>query len=590
MIQANNTVYFLKNAPVDPSYDNVMQFSSESNQNSTFMSYLKPGFGFTGCALNNTGDTLYTSGLPGTYQDCNYLMWRNPQYDNKWFYAFIGNARFEAEGTTALDFKVDLYMTWYFEWQLLTSYMDREHVVDDTIGANLVPDSLDTGEFIVASDTKFGGASNDYTPVLLIAYSFSERALDIKCSIGDAASPTDIINIPYMRKQFSGGRVYSGLYSGTDYIAFDYLQGVSYPNKWISNLVRDGQIDKIQSITIIPKWLINYWPETQVDLIWWDEAGDEHSDGQVTAYVPGGVLWNNTPAIFNGAVSRPSTIDGYTPLNNKLFTMPYCFVSVDNGAGTAAEYGFEYGGGNSISIEQNGVIGGSPIMRITPLNYKGSDYAYQESIELTNFPLASYQYSAYENELGATRNTISGNEAVRQFQATRGGLAGTFGALLGGNQSSAPSSFGGALGGALGGSNFLGIQSATDYALESSQKLFAAEDRLREPAVVKGSNATSMNAALKELCFRARVKTVTAEFARIIDNYWTRYGYPIHRLKQPQRTGRQNYNYVKCINATVKGSCPYEVIVLVKSIFEKGVTEWHSATNFMNFSVSNGIV
>ena len=78
--------------------------------------------------------------------------------------------------------------------------------------------------------------------------------------------------------------------------------------------------------------------------------------------------------------------------------------------------------------------------------------------------------------------------------------------------------------------------------------------------------------------------------ARVIDNYFTMYGYKVNRLKVPNIYGRENWNYVKTIGANIEGDIPEEDINELKNIFNAGVTLWHNASTYLDYTQSNSII
>ena len=111
------------------------------------------------------------------------------------------------------------------------------------------------------------------------------------------------------------------------------------------------------------------------------------------------------------------------------------------------------------------------------------------------------------------------------------------------------------------------------------------------PNTVKGQ-ANNSNPLLKlgQLEPRAFQMSIKKEYAQIVDNFFTMYGYKINLVKQPNLTGRQNWNYVKTIDANIIGNIPQNDIALLKSIFNSGVTIWHNPSNFLDYTKSNNIV
>ena len=94
---------------------------------------------------------------------------------------------------------------------------------------------------------------------------------------------------------------------------------------------------------------------------------------------------------------------------------------------------------------------------------------------------------------------------------------------------------------------------------------------------------------------------VTAEKARIIDDYFSMYGYATNRVKQPNifayfrnTSGyyiRPNWNYIKTNGAIVHPrtgyGLPAEAEKKISEIIDKGITFWNDESNIGNYSLSN---
>jgi hypothetical protein len=78
--------------------------------------------------------------------------------------------------------------------------------------------------------------------------------------------------------------------------------------------------------------------------------------------------------------------------------------------------------------------------------------------------------------------------------------------------------------------------------------------------------------------------------ARIVDDYFSAYGYKVNRVKIPNITGRANWNYVKTIGCYIQANIPQEDLQEIKDMFNRGLTIWHHASTFMDYSQSNAII
>lgn len=85
---------------------------------------------------------------------------------------------------------------------------------------------------------------------------------------------------------------------------------------------------------------------------------------------------------------------------------------------------------------------------------------------------------------------------------------------------------------------------------------------------------------------------VANEYIRIIDDYFTRYGYAIRHLDLPNLTGRTYWNYVEIgkNDEIGYGDVPSKHMEIINNACRKGVTIWHSHANLGNFALNNTIV
>lgn len=89
---------------------------------------------------------------------------------------------------------------------------------------------------------------------------------------------------------------------------------------------------------------------------------------------------------------------------------------------------------------------------------------------------------------------------------------------------------------------------------------------------------------------------IKREFAEKIDKYFECYGYATNKIKIPNLNNRSEWNYVKTINANIVGkftqsiqfsNIPQYDLERLKNMFDTGVTLWHNANHFLDYSYSN---
>jgi hypothetical protein len=240
-------------------------------------------------------------------------------------------------------------------------------------------------------------------------------------------------------------------------------------------------------------------------------------------------------------ITKPMKLDninGYVPKNKKLFTHPYNFLYVTNLQGTSAEFKYEYFDAINCTFGVAGDMSCNPQIFLYPQNYKGVSANYNEKMVLDGFPQCSYTTDSFKAWL------------AQNGASTAVSMLGS--ALALSNPVTAPM-------GMLGVAGTLAKVSATSAL----------------PRQAHGANGASANFATGIKDFAFMHMSIRKEYAQLIDEYFSMYGYATHRVKTPNITGRPSWNYVKTIDVKIVGSIPFGDMVIIKDMFNKGVTFWH---------------
>lgn len=107
-------------------------------------------------------NSIYTN---FTYAQCvqaNYIAFQNPDYSNKWFFAFIDEIIYQGEENTEIKFTIDSWSTWFSYWTKKPCYVIRHHVNDDTIGSNTIEENIDVGDVIELYEDELTSLGTDY--------------------------------------------------------------------------------------------------------------------------------------------------------------------------------------------------------------------------------------------------------------------------------------------------------------------------------------------------------------------------------------------------------------------------------------------
>ena len=103
-------------------------------------------------------------------------------------------------------------------------------------------------------------------------------------------------------------------------------------------------------------------------------------------------------------------------------------------------------------------------------------------------------------------------------------------------------------------------------------------------------NVGDLQLALKLNTFTFSQMCIKKEYAKIIDDFFSTFGYKVSEIKVPNITGRTNWNYVKTIDSIVEGiNVPDKYLEEFKQMLNKGITFWHNPQTFLDYSQTNNI-
>lgn len=532
MITPNTNIKLLK-VPFELDNLNQLTFTSLQNQETYFNSL--PSIDLENATFQRKDNRIrFETNEEFTYDDVleyNFCMYQNTSYGTKWFYAFITNVEYKNDGMSELEIKTDVFQTYQFDMIWNSSFIEREHVskANDTASGNLVPENLETGEYTIDSSLS-QNELQDVCPVIAMNY--------------DPIVDHD-----------------QGFYSGNVYQAYGcYVVGVTLQTMFseqsqitaISGLMEylasKGKSDSVLSIFMAPKKLADW----RVDATW--TVINLH-------YVIKQAAYNNfytQPYNFTDmSIQKPTSLNGYTPKNKKLFTYPYCYLLLNNNSGQTAVYRYEDFSTSNIKFGIKGVLSIGCSIRAVPKNYKGITNNYEYGLNLGKYATCSWNNDVYINWL--TQNAIN-----VPMDIASGTISTASGVITG---------------------NPIGIAAG---GISIANSLSSIYSHSLNPVQTSGNiNSGDINMGDGKNTFTLEAMTIKSSFARIIDDYFTMYGYATHRVKIPNLNNRSNWNYVKTIGANITGDIPQKDLQELKDIFNNGVTLWHNPSTFLDYSQNN---
>lgn len=587
-IAPNTTVKILRDVLLAPDYVNTIYFTSTSHQYAYFASKMK--YEFTAQSYQRHGrNSIRLAMNEDNLFDCNYMMFQNTSFDNKWFYAFITDVEYVSNNVCEVFYEIDIMQTWFFECTLKPCMIERTHVpvANDTIGANITPESIQLMEYVydkVSDSTSFDAIYTNNSSV--IAVQIVDRDYD---------------SISYR---------YDGVYSGARL----------WVHKLVDNLDLQAIRDKLNEYLNKPDAIIGIY------MLPVDAFGIDYS------YLPAdGLLDNSEHGRTWTYASTPLTgnekFGSYVPRNKKLYTYPYNFYKVINNAGESMTLRYEFGtnnlAGNKVVRVEMGCNICSPVkITVRPYNYKnivadqvgGEQPLFDQCITLTDFPLCSWSYDYY--------STWMAQNSVPMLASMGLSLVNPVGNLMAGGMSADYSSDLNDLGrlqqsiDARHAQTMPWVQRNFDPNRGSDERYFnrIPNDMQSGTSVVKGMARSALPNAVRCLTnmYTASIQAdvskgnpntgntdyslvqskilgfrtcIPEEQARMIDNYFDKYGYAIGEIQTPVQSVRPIFTYLKTSGCVIAGRCPASVIEQLQAIYNRGITFWVNGDQVGDYSL-----
>ena len=528
-----NTNLRLLSTPLESDYSNTLYFADIAAQSAYFTSktvkiitdfnYIKKD---NSIAINEHIDSLY---------NCNYVMYQNSNFTNKWFYAFIVRMEWLSNNSTRIYLATDVIQTWFFDITYYQSYIDRCHSDTDIVGDNIVPEDF-TGAGRGGYDQ---AGSQDLTPNWVTVFATTQPD-------GTPLPPTDL----------------SGIISGTG-AAWRH----QYDNATLTTLL--NEYVKNGTATAVAK--IQQWPAGNHSATF---SFAKHPS-TINGYSP-----KNKKLLSGAFISCYMTMFGQELEFNPEYitgTSVSAQIVVDDTSGSV---------GCTITNYGNSNIANFSLVAVIP----ESSWAYNQY--KNDYNLHSGSNAIYQERMRYQRNLNAANANVGAVQGIASTIAGAIDTVnpvtwaLGKGRQTVSNVIQGAQQtynqGAIAGWYEKGVD-------EISQDLATITESYNAPAT--GSVATSnIYITGNKTALSYGYKVSPRAIIKRCDDYLTVYGYKQSTYKVPNLHARLNWTYIRTLGLRASGNFPDEDMDLIKRIFDKGIFFWSSTAVFGNFDQLNPIV
>lgn len=443
-----------------------------------------------------------------TLFECDYVSIVNQNYSDKIYYCRITSVEWENINACKIKFELDYFQTYLFDFKIKNGFIERECVKDDSIGVHTLDEGLEIGELLTT--TRITPTKFEDKYVMLIASQMPNAT-------------------------FEAGEL-DGMYTGVGYRVFRLYdkQQMTNLNDLLKEFTDKGKTDAIISLLLVPKILTT-------------------SNG-----------------IDSVKISRPSSLDGYVPVNKKLLTYPYCFCLVSTNDGNSGIFRYELSKDKTtINFTIRSALSPTPECIMWAQNYRGVDNDFLGKLTLQGFPQCPYNIDGFKAWLAMNGGMV--NQGILSNAITTG-LS---------------------VGGSLMTANPVGVVgSLTNGILNTFSTVAQVNQKSLIPQQAHGTQGGNINFQLIENLgtFTFYPQTIRKEYAQSIDNYFTMFGYKVNRMGVPDLKTRTNFNYIKMTNIVLSGNIPTQAKENIQNLFLNGVRLWHTATNFLNYDIENEVL
>ena len=511
-IAPNSRVIILSNVPLDNSYTNTIYFGTGAAINQAQYFSLKAKYFLEEHSYQRVGSNVVRVEIPtDSLYDCNYMMFQNTSYSDKWFYAFITDVRYINNAVSEITYEIDVMQTWLptKDYDLGKWFVVREHSATDAYFENTQPEDLEAGDSLIKTLLNEYDMSDFNYTVLITKYA-------------DGSIP----NVSIKNNILSSIGVVTG--DPNDQTVTNYVQ----------QLVDNGYEDAIISAYMSP---------TRFHTVNRTDAGANYREDIL------------------GLQIGLSEIQGYVPKNKKLFTYPFDTLTfyVDGTYAptvNALTYPMQY-----LGINQNKDEGIS-LNNFPTCAFSGDTFKAwwaQNKGSVISSGVNSVLSSLISGGL-----SVHGSASKHEYEGQRylSGLGRMFNG--GGSYTSV-------LGSATARASLNAVTAAVSAAGEIGNFLGKKRDLEHTPPNMHGQiTSESLNAGSKRFKFSYYRATIKAEYAARIDDYFTMYGYSTNMVKVPNISSRPYWNYVKTAGAFIFGDLPQDAAKLIADIYDKGITFW----------------
>ncbi len=575
-IFAPNSDIVLIAAPLTFGDANQIDFANIAAQTAYFNNLGAAGLRLTDCTYQRKDSYIRVPVLAENLYHYNYCYYDN--FEGKRIYAYITRVEFVNQNCSNVYIKTDVFQTWQFNFTFKQCTVIREHTATDRPYEHTLPENIETGEAVEIYRTRAttfdvrGDTATDFDANFKVVFCMSEELKNA--------------GIAQITPQMCGGVPAAARY---------YAVNRTAVRDMIDKITTEGQADAIISVYACPDVPgRNVFIDLQATTSFSIYSVNDTAETEVSVIPPKGYY---VPRTYSGT---PFAIFQ----NRKCLCYPYHFFRLWTSDGQSVDLRTE----NFRNISTNPGTLEEITIRTTlnpaqdvstisaPENYlfenagnntaHGANYAY--AVTFNGFPEIAWSTDVFKDYLARNKSSVRATMFNTATQTAFGLLQGTLSGLQAADAMSTAvegldvsAGVGAAKQFSSAGAQIYGAIGNAWAAYANFKDLQRIPDRLRGLASVGAIMQTGAPGVyISEMCIRP-------EYLAAVDEFFTRYGYLVQKLKTPTYKGRNNHNYLQTADCDIIANIPNDDAAELRAMFNVGLTVWHNPQTFGDYSQNN---
>ena len=640
-VEPNTTIHLLERVPLNKSYEHTVHYPNKTEQFNAFMKYKVHTLNNYSYQRAGIGTIRINLSYSSVYQ-CNYMLFANESYEDRWFYAFVDGASYVSNDVTEIYYTIDVLQTFSSDYWFKPCFVERMHTYTDVPYENTQPEGLELGpdyrilksheinlvsnsqsekKFVILATTNPSGANPTPSVVGNTVYVLSRiectGVTDVMNTVktyidnGIAANIIGVYTVPNVVNptvSFTRSKALDG-YTPKNMKLYCYpftfmemnnrvgdVLELKYENFFKTNANTSIKsleyVFKLQAFTnysIIPEarlFPLNYLVGS-TDGTYQSNLTYGYSVGY-SLFPQGAVSDDSFKAWL--AQNQNSYIASLNAIGQQYDTNMAIAQNAYDMASRSASASLE---SNSNSI--NTSLANAQMANATAVNVNRRSANAGSVANLANMGTGLIASAVAKNPLSALSAGVSALTAQNSINVNEQNTADTLATQLLTADSSAMTAlansnlaYSTAMKNASTSQASATLSAITSANIATAQLVAKKQDAEHQPSNLRGQVMNAgFNASVGLIGFSVFEKSIRQEYLVQIDDYFEKYGYAVRRLMNPSIMTRPHWTYLKTCGCNIDGVINAQDAQTIKGIYDNGITTWKKLEEIGNYTLNN---